>query len=1033
MKKSLSQPLITVTPFAVVAAFLVVLTNWVWADDFPQPYNSEQDQSAQPLSPLEAAASLQVPDGFRVSVFAAEPEVRNPIAMSWDTRGRLWVAENYTYAERAKRFDLSLRDRVLIFEDTDADGVADRQTVFTDQIQMLTGIEVGFGGVWLMCPPRLLFIPDADGDDVPDGPAQVVLDGFDVADANYHNLANGLRFGPDGWLYGRCGGSCPGRIGRPGTADDQRFALEGGIWRYHPTRNTCEVLSAGTTNPWGHDWNEVGELFFTNTVNGHLWHLIPGAHYVRPFTLDPNPRTYQSIDMHADHWHFDVGKSWTDSRDGAANSYGGGHAHCGTLIYQADQWPEEYRGRLMTLNFHGRRVNQETLHRIGSGYVASHGDDILISGDPFFRGIDLSTGPDGSVFLLDWSDTGECHEGTGVHRTSGRIFQVRYTGESTDAAASPHQNHESLGDIAQRSSSQLVALHRHRNQWQVRAARKVLQQRAAAGMPLQQEINELQNLVRSQEGPLAVAAIMTLLAMDRLDAALAVASLEHPHESVRAWAIRGLSDRWPIDDCYGPVQTVEHVDADLLARLVALAADDSGLVRLTLASTLQRLPLADRFPLAKALGARAEDADDHNLPLMVWYGLMPAVEAEPLAAAEVAVACRWPLTSRLIVRRLAERLDEAPEGLNPLIDQITQSGDREKLDDLIEGISQGLKGWRQAPQPPRWNELVSLARAGTRREATAASLQELSVIFGDGLALEEIRAAVLDESREIGQRRSALLALVNQRPDDLVEICGQLLRDARINAIAARGMATANDPEAARKLVNAYNRFRGPERPGVIAILASRPAFAEVLLSAVDSGRIRRQDITAYDARAIDSLGDPPLSDRLRAVWGEIRQTPQQRQDAMQTLKALLTAEDSPPVDLPAGRLIYNDLCAKCHKLYGYGETIGPDLTGSNRDNLDYLIENVMDPSAVVDKDYRVSIVAMDDGRILSGVIVSQTERTLSLQTQTELVVVPQESVDEIKLTTQSPMPEGQLEGLTEQQIRNLFGYLRHPVQVPLP
>ena len=151
------------------------------ADEFPALHNTETDLS-KPLMPAEeAAAKIQVPPGFRVQVFAAEPEVQNPIAMAWDTRGRMWVAENYTYAEHKVRFDLSMRDRVLIFEDKDNDGRADSQKVFTDTVQMLTSVEVGRGGVWLMCPPQLLFVPDQNADDVPDGPPEVVLDGFTVA------------------------------------------------------------------------------------------------------------------------------------------------------------------------------------------------------------------------------------------------------------------------------------------------------------------------------------------------------------------------------------------------------------------------------------------------------------------------------------------------------------------------------------------------------------------------------------------------------------------------------------------------------------------------------------------------------------------------------------------------------------------------------------------------------------------------------------------------------------------------------------
>ena len=197
-----------------VAASLValVLASGASADDFPKVIDTETDKS--PVMPADQAASgFKVPDGFKVSVFAAEPDVRNPIAMAWDAKGRLWVAENYTYAERSARFDLRHRDRVLIFADKDNDGKHDGRKVFTDDVQMLTSVEVGLGGAWLMCPPQLLFVPDRDGDDKPDGAPSVVLDGFTVPAENYHNFANGLRWGPDGWLYGRCGASSPGLVG----------------------------------------------------------------------------------------------------------------------------------------------------------------------------------------------------------------------------------------------------------------------------------------------------------------------------------------------------------------------------------------------------------------------------------------------------------------------------------------------------------------------------------------------------------------------------------------------------------------------------------------------------------------------------------------------------------------------------------------------------------------------------------------------------------------------------------------------------
>ncbi|MCA1684575.1 MAG: cytochrome C, partial [Planctomycetia bacterium] len=523
----------------------IILLATAWATPFPcsgaappEPPNTEPS-ATRALPPAEAAAGFRAPEGFRVNVFAAEPDVRNPVAMAWDPRGRLWVGENYTYSDSTQKFDLRLRDRVIIFEDADADGRFDRRTVFTDDVQRLGSVELGFGGVWLLCPPQLLFLPDRDGDDAADGPAEVVLDGFHVATENHHTFANGLRWGPDGWLYGRCGASSPGQIGAPGTPDPARIPIRGGLWRYHPTRKRFEVLCHGTTNPWGHDWDALGEAFFINTVNGHLWHAIPGAHFARPHTIEPNPRVYSVIDQHADHYHWDNSKTLKHSTpDPTADHLGGGHAHCGLMIYLADQWPAPYRGKLFTLNLHGRRVNVERLERAGSGFVGRHEPDILSAADPWFRGIDLGYGPDGSVFALDWSDTGECHEHDGVHRTSGRIYRVTH-GEPARV---------DLRDVSKLAEADLVALHRHPNEWFTRQARRVLAERSARGEPLSDAKAGLRALFDHDPEPSRkVRALCSLSVIGGADAAFLRGLLRHGHESVRAWAVRLLTDVMPID------------------------------------------------------------------------------------------------------------------------------------------------------------------------------------------------------------------------------------------------------------------------------------------------------------------------------------------------------------------------------------------------------------------------------------------------------------------------------------------------------
>jgi putative membrane-bound dehydrogenase-like protein len=226
----------------------------------------------------------------------------------------------------------------------------------------------------------MIFIPDRNGDDVPDAEPEVLLDGWAI-DRIQHNIVNGLLWGPDGWLYGRHGILANSAVGKPGTPDSERTKLNCSIWRYHPTRRIFEVVAHGTTNPWGMDFDEHGEGFFINTVIGHLWHLIPGAHYKRMYGQDFNPRVYDFIDQHADHYHWDTGLKWTQSRDGKGlnDTLGGGHAHSGLMIYLGDNWPAKYRNSVFTVNLHGYRLNNDLLQREGSGYSRTTGEGIAAS------------------------------------------------------------------------------------------------------------------------------------------------------------------------------------------------------------------------------------------------------------------------------------------------------------------------------------------------------------------------------------------------------------------------------------------------------------------------------------------------------------------------------------------------------------------------------------------------------------------------------------------------------------------------------
>lgn len=948
------------------------------ADDFPHVYNSPSESQLQPMPASQAAATMQLPDGFHATVFAAEPDVQNPIGMAWDEHGRMWVAENYTYSDRSQRFDLSLRDRVIVLEDTDQDGTADRRTVFTDQVQMLTSVEVGKGGVWLMCPPQVLFIPDANQDLIPDGPAQVVLDGFDVAQDNYHNFANGLRWGPDGWLYGRCGHSCPGNLGVPGTPAEQRIPIDGGMWRYHPDRRVVEVLCHGTTNPWGHDWDANGELFFINTVIGHLWHVMPGAHFQESFGESMNPGVYERLGMIADHYHFDTKGTWQQSRDGKANDFGGGHAHVGMMIYQGWQWPEQYRHKLFTINMHGMRINTERLERFGAGYVGRHEPDFLVSKDPFFRGIDLTTSPDGSVYLIDWSDTGECHEHTGVHRTSGRIYQVRYGQPSPTAQATQHAWAKPACLAADTTLARL---------WK----------RYQTNQATRPELRKL---------------------------------LQHEDEHLRVWAVRLLTDFWPLDTVTGPAKHFQYPDdPESIDALIELARrDSSGLVQLTLASTLQRLPVDRRLELALPLVQRPQFAHDRDLPLLVWFGLIPVGQSDPLGLAELTTVCQWPQLTRWITRNVASQIESQPDALDRIL-QIAATNSADSKEAVVRGMVEAFTGWRRATMPMSWPAFEKELNDNT----LAAEVRDLRLLFGDGRAIRQVRSVALDGSAEIPVRQQALQTLIQANPDDLRDVCEKLLTVRVLNATAATGLAGFDDPNIADLLVRNYRRFQPQDRPTVIEILVSRQSFANRLLDELgrSNGAISAADLTAGDARQILAWNNAALSRKLADVWGEVRETTTDKRAKMTTLRQQLTADSLANADLSHGRQLFDKTCASCHRLYGNGHSVGPDLTGSQRINLDYLLENIVDPSAVVSKDYRLTRLEMKDGRTVSGLVVARNDKTMRIHTQAQgELAFPAEDIERTEETRVSLMPDGLLDQMSEVDIRDLFGYLMHPVQV---
>lgn len=963
-----------------------------------------------PLPPAEAARTMSVPPGFRVTLFAGEPDVCQPISFCFDDRGRLWVAEAYNYPTHGTKPG----DRILVFEDVDGDGQFDRRAVFYDQLNYVTGLEVGFGGVWVVSPPSLVFIPDRDGDDRPDGPPVTLLDGFGTH-ANAHNLANALAWGPDGWLYGTHGRTNWSMIGKPGTAEARRVRFDGGVYRYHPIRQVWEPFADGTTNPWGIDWNDYGEAFICNCVNPHLFHAIQGAHYEPWRNRQSSQFAFERIASIADHLHF-VGEA--NVRDGLGSAEedeaGGGHAHCGTMVYLGDNWPAEYRNSVFMHNIHGKRINNDILRRAGSGYVASHGNDLLRARDPWFMGVTLRYGPDGAVYSADWSDTGECHSVRNTRRQTGRIYKISYGQPKADFTPAPQ-----CSDLA------LVERQLHPNDWHVRHARRVLQERFAAQRDLSAARERLKALFAERpETPRKLRALWTLHVIGGADDAFLAALLEHPDEYIRGWAVRLLcEDREP--------------PPAALARFATMAATDpSPYVRLQISSGLQRLPFPQRWEPLAALLSREEDETDPNLPLMNWYAAEPLVAADESRFLELALAARQSVMRRHAARRAAGLPDPA-KALETLASGLARAGTNAVVArDLLDGVLSGVSGRRSVPPPKSWS--AAFARWGAVRDvALVERAERLALVFNDPAALEQVRRRAADREAEPARRAVALEALVAKRAAGTAELLVRILAEPsappELQAASLRGLPEFNLSGTAAVIVDRYPQLaEEPQRDAILA-LTSRPAWALALLDAVESGRIPRGDLTAFAARQLASLRDPAVSQQLRRVWGELRTTPSDRARTIAELKKRLAPATVKAGDRVAGRGLYQTHCASCHRLFDAGQAVGPDLTGAQRFNIDYLLENLVDPSAAVSRDFQMLVVETASGRTLTGIAAGETNAALTLQTANGKIVIPNGEIERRVLSPLSLMPEGLLEKLSPEQTRDLIAYLSGSGQVALP
>lgn len=958
------------------------------------------------LSAEEAAREMRLPAGFKATVAAAEPDVKQPIAMALDDRGRVWIAEAYEYPQRAPEGEG--RDRILIFEDTNGDGKLDRRKVFAEGLNLVSGMEVGFGGVWVGAAPYLLFIPDKNGDDIPDGKPEVLLDGWGYQDT--HETLNAFIWGPDGWLYGCHGVFTHSLVGKPETPKEERVPLNAAIWRYHPTKHTFEIFSHGTSNPWGVDFNERGQAFCTACVIPHLYHMIQGARYQRQAGAHFNPYTYDDIKTVADHLHY-LGAT-PHSGNNKSDEVGGGHAHAGAMIYLGGAWPTQYRDQLFMNNIHGQRLNMDILKPRGSGYVGSHGPDFLLTGDQASQILNLRYGPDGQAYMIDWYDMQACHlREPGKHdRSNGRIYKISY-GESKSVPV----------DLKTLSDVELAEMVLQTNDWYVRHARRILQERAAAGALAADVTARLTEIATTHNDETRrLRALWTLHVTGGISDELTQRLLADGSPYVRGWTIQLLmeSQRQPAQP--------------MLANFLTLAREDeSPVVRLYLASACQFLPLEARWDILTALTSHAEDARDHNLPLMYWYAAEPLADVDPQRALALGLAAgeSIPLLREFMLRRIGSA--DANASLALLVDGLGKAESSSLQLTFLKAIRAALQGQRQAQAPEGWKAVFAKLSSGDNAEVRLQAVA-LGVTFGDSAAMNEFRELTKDTSADVDARREALDALLAAKDPELVPTLHRLLSEPELRKSALQGLAQYDNPQTAELLLSLYATLPPDEKRSALSTLCARADSGIALLRAIETKRIAGSDLTADLVRQLQYLKHDEINRLLTDVWGNVRETAADKAEMIAGLKAMLAESHDHDADLPLGRAIFAKTCQRCHTLYGAGAKVGPDLTGSNRSNLDYLLSNIVDPSAVMAKEYQPTIIVTEDGRVVTGIVRAEDAKSVSVQTADATVIVPKSEIDERTRSPKSMMPDDQLKQFSEHEVRSLFTYLAGKQQVPI-
>jgi putative heme-binding domain-containing protein len=976
---------------------------------FSNAQGSKDLKQAPKLTPAESAKAFKFADDLRFDQVLAEPLVKQPLSLSFDERGRLWVVQYIQYPHPAGLKILSRdvfwrvvydkvpppppnhfrgKDIISIHEDTQGTGVYDKHSVFLDGMNIVTSVVRGRGGLWVLNPPYLLFYPMKEGVDAPAGDPVVHLQGFGLEDT--HSCASNLRWGPDGWLYGAHGSTVSAHITilsrereRPESKQTPIQMIGQHMWRYHPEKKRFEIYAEGGGNAFGVEIDEKGRIYSGhNGGDTRGFHYVQGASYRKGFEKHgvlANPYSFGFFEAMKANKSQRFSHTW--------------------VLNEADGLPAHYRGKMFAVEPLHSRVMLSEVTADRSSYQTKDLGGGVTSSDTWFRPVDIKPAPDGSLFVADFYEAKIAHLGHNdgvIDRDTGRIYRL----------AAKDAKFRRPADLSKKSSAELVELLKSDNRWERQMAIRLLGDRKDKTIvPL------MTKQLFASTGQVALESLWALNIVGAFDPDLADKTLSHQEPQVRLWTVRLLGD--------------DHRFSERIAAKIAdVARTEKNLhARSQYAASAKRVSADEGLPLVQNLLMRDEDAGDIHIPLLLWWAIeVHCAKERDMVLDMFRESSLWraKIVEDTILPRLMKRFAMAgsQKDYQTCVELFKLAPEQKHGKILLKGFEEAFKGRSIAGLP---NELLAeIAKLGggsiafgVRQGKDDAVTKALAVI-ANPKAPPLDRLELIDIFGESKQPRciSPLLAILANN------------ESAEIHKTALGALQSYKDEKIGAEVVKQLPSMTGEVREVAESLLVGRREWSRQFVNAVEAGKIAPKSIPLATLRKLLLHRDDEIAKLVRKHWGEVKGATTAQM--LKQIDRLIPIVSDGKGDPYPGKKLFTAKCANCHTLHAKGGIVGPDLTPFKRDDVQHLLLHIINPNAEIREGYESSVVVTDSGRTLTGIVIEKDARVVVLRTsEGQRIVLPKDDIDTINVTGISLMPEGLLDGMSDQEVRDLFAYLR--------